>query len=178
MPYLLDNFAYSEKSCFGSSWEAINDQPMEGLSQIELHHQNQSSPTSLRIRGQVQLLPPAGYIEAALPLIHSRRLFDAREFTGVCLKAQIQAPPETTQIKTSERFFVRLQTRELSMPWQYYQAAFSPTSHWQTFQIPFSQFQAINTTHLLNPERLTRISIAAANFDFEVDLTLSEIGFY
>lgn len=189
MSYLLDNFSSSERACFGSSWVAHDDQPMGGQSQVELLYQDQQSPASLRLKGHVKLLPAAGYIEAALPLIHSRHLFDASQFAGVYLSAQVSAQVSeqvSEQVSTQaesksqqvEHFFVRLQTRELSMPWQYYQAAFSPGEQWQSFQIPFAQFQAINTSHALNPERLTRISVAAANLDFAVDLALREIGFY
>ncbi len=178
MSYLLDNFSTSEKSCLGSSWVANNDQAMGGSSQLELSHQQVENQTFLRLQGQVNHNPPAGYIEASLPLIRSRHLFDASDFEGVFLCAKSKTSFENFEGEVPERFFIRLQTRELSMPWQYYQAAFSPRDQWETFQIPFQRFRAIRTSHALNPERLTAIAVAAAEHDFEVDLELTEIGFY
>jgi len=172
MTYLLDNFESRQSASFGSSWVAQNDQPMGGHSRIEITHCQQADHY-LEIKGQVKNEPPAGYIEAALPLIRARHLFDARLFEGVYVRTQSGLPPSET-----DHYFIRLQTRELSMPWQFYQAPFSPPAELTGIKIPFINFQAVNTSHTLNLERLTRISVTASNGDFTVDLKLSEIGFY
>jgi hypothetical protein len=170
MAYLLDDFQHpNEVSRFGTRWFIFSDQVMGGCSSARAHYRQHNGLRSLCFEGQVSLENQGGFIQLALPLVHSRYLFDARHFQGVHLRVKAEQ---------REGWYLHLRTRELSMPWQHYRAAFFPTTHWQTLEIPFELFYPIGTNHPLNLERLTRIGIVAGQQDFEAQLELREIGFY
>ncbi|PKL79751.1 MAG: NADH:ubiquinone oxidoreductase [Candidatus Melainabacteria bacterium HGW-Melainabacteria-1] len=167
MTYLLDDFADSEVSRFGTAWRFMCDQVMGGQSQGSLELTISDSKPCLHLHGQVAA--EIGFIQAALSLVHSRYLFDARHFSGVWL---------TCRSEQSEGFWLHLRSKELSMPWQHYAAAFEPVAQWRQLKIPFAEFLPQATGHELNLERLTSIGIACARRQFYPDLFVSEIGFY
>lgn len=166
MTYLLDDFQQAEQARFGTRWLAFSDQVMGGRSELSLQH---GPGATLTLTGQLSLENQGGFIQAALPLVHSRHLFDARHFTGVHICCQARQPGS---------YFVHLRSKELSMPWQHYRAPLPASAEWQCFQIPFSAFEARRTNHSLNLAYLTRLAVVAAGFAGPAELCLSEIGFY
>ncbi|MBF2053067.1 MAG: CIA30 family protein [Candidatus Sericytochromatia bacterium] len=166
MTYLLDDFKQAEQARFGTHWMAFSDQVMGGCSDVRLRHDPE---TGLQLRGSVSLQNQGGFIQAALPLVHSRHLFDARHFEGVHIRCLAPQPGS---------YFVHLRSKELSMPWQHYRASLPAEAQWQTLQVPFSAFEARRTNHPLNLAYLTRIAVVAAGFAGPAELWLSEIGFY
>lgn len=172
MTYLLDDFASADQSRFGTSWFLITDEELGGDSSGDLQiQQADSEPSVLKLSGSIST--EKGFIQAALPLIHSRYLFDARHFSGMHLVCR-----SLSQNPDSTGYYLQLRTRELSMPWQHYRAAIQPGHDWSELQIPFSEFKPISTTHELNLERLSRVGIVAGLQVFNPDLQLAEIGFY
>lgn len=170
MTYLLDDFSRPDgPSLFGTEWIAFTDQVMGGTSQQQITREVYEGVSCLHLRGQVSLENNGGFIQAALPLIQSRYLFDARHFQGVHIVAR---SPQR------EGYFLHLRTKELSMPWQHYRAAFFPERDWTPLQIPFAAFYPVSTGHELNLERLTRLGIVAAGRAFEANIHISEVGFY
>lgn len=169
MRFLLDNFDHPDGvSSFGTEWILFSDQVMGGHSQACVKTLTTSEGPCLHLQGQVNT-QDGGFIQVALPLVHSRYLFDAAHFQGVYLTAK---SPHT------EGYYIHLRTRELSMPWQHYAAPLRLTPEWKEYQLPFDMFYPVSTGHPLNLERLTRIGLVAANQDFEADLKVAEIGFY
>jgi hypothetical protein len=170
MVYLLDDFSRKDDvSLFGTEWILFSDSVMGGESQAYTERLASAQEHCLELGGKVSLAQQGGFIQLALPLVHSRYLFDARHFQGVHLVARSGQ---------SEGWYVHLRTRELSMPWQHYRAAFFPTPEWKIQQIPFELFYPVSTGHPLNLERLTRIGIVAGNKEFQAQIQLKEVGFY
>lgn len=167
MTYLLDNFEQAEVACFGTRWLIFSDQVMGGCSEGQgVWH---PELPGLQLCGNVSLENAGGFIQALLPLVHSRHLFDARHFSGVHLRGQSQL---------AGSYFVYLRSKELSMPWQHYRVRLPISSEMQSYQLPFSYFEPFSTNHALNLAYLTQISVVAADFKGPADLLLSEIGFY
>ncbi|PIQ23577.1 hypothetical protein COW36_13990 [bacterium (Candidatus Blackallbacteria) CG17_big_fil_post_rev_8_21_14_2_50_48_46] len=170
MAYLLDDFSREDEvSLFGTEWFVFSDQVMGGISQAQASHQQSPDGPLLHFGGKISLENQGGFIQLALPLIHSRYLFDARHFRGVHLLARANQ---------REGWYIHLRTKELSMPWQHYRAPFYPCPDWEIHQIPFELFYPVGTGHPLNLERLTRIGIVAGQRAFQADLELKQIGFY
>ena len=170
MAYLLDDFQRKDEvSRFGTRWFVFSDQVMGGVSSAQAYYTQAEGTRCLRFEGQVSLENRGGFIQLALPLVHSRYLFDARHFAGIHLRVRSEQ---------DEGWYLHMRTRELSMPWQHYRAAFFPTPDWSTLEIPFDLFYPVSTTHPLNLERLTRIGIVAGQQNFEARLEISQIGFY
>lgn len=165
--FVLDDFSTATRSRFGTEWIYGSDEVMDGSSRGQLAWSEADGRHLLRLSGEIET--DTGFILAALPLVHSRYLFDARHFAGVelCVRS-----PE------AEGFWLQLHSKELSMPWQHYRAPFAPGPDWQTLQIPFSAFVPVGTAHELNTERLNRLAIVAGQRRFSPDLEISEIGFY
>lgn len=176
---LLDNFTAAERSQFGTAWYLQSDQSMGGESEGHFEVHNEASPPYLAFTGQVSLqnsLRPedGGYIQVSLPLLYSRRLYDASALTGVRLVCQSQ---QDSPIHP-QHYEVRLQTRELSMPWQYYRCRFQPSQDTQTLDLPFSAFEAVRTSHPLNPAYLLLLGIVAGQDNFTPQLNMYKVGFY
>lgn len=171
MAYLLDDFSREDGcSLFGTEWLVFSDQVMGGHSEIRVQRIQEPTGAFLRIKGEVRPENQKGFIQVALPLVHSRYLFDARHFQGVYLQARAWQ---------KEGWSIHLRTKELSMPWQHYRAPFYPTPEWTTYEIPFTLFYPVSTIHPLNLERLTRLGIVAAGEQaFQPQLELRAIGFY
>jgi len=171
MTYLLDDFQDPERSRFGTLWLGFSDQVMGGGSELVWSHlpARDEDPACLQLQGQLQPAPQTGaFVQVALPLVHSRYLFDARHFSGVHLRCCSPEP---------QGYFIHLRTKELSMPWQHYRAAFVPQPEWSDCQVPFAEFEAVSTTRPLNLERLTRIGVVAALSAAESQAELAETGF-
>lgn len=170
MAYLLDDFSREDGcSLFGTEWLIFSDQVMGGCSEVQVRREQDAGGPFLTLEGEVRLENQGGFIQLALPLVHSRYLFDARHFRGVYL--QVRAWQH-------QGWYIHLRTKELSMPWQHYRAAFYPDRDWSTCEIPFELFYPVSTVHPLNLERLTRIGIVAEQNAFQPHLELRAIGFY
>jgi len=177
--YPVDTFSDAQASGFGTAWEIQTDQSMGGRSQGTFHIHPEAEAPHLTLKGEVSLEnterpEDGGFIQVTLPLVRSRQLYDAQKYTGVrivCDCAQ-EAP-----IK-GQHYALRLSTRELSMPWQYYEHAFQPTQSRQCFDLAFQDFRVVNTSHPLNPAYLMSLSITARNDTFAPHLNIYEVGFY
>jgi hypothetical protein len=170
MAYLLDDFSREDGvSLFGTEWILFSDTVMGGESQAYSQRCKSDKGSCLELGGNVSLAHRGGFIQLALPLVHSRYIFDARHFQGVHLVARANQP---------EGWFIHLRTRELSMPWQHYRAVFFPTPDWAIHTIPFELFYPVSTSHPLNLERLTRIGIVAGQREFKAAIQIQEVGFY
>ncbi|MGV3525309.1 MAG: CIA30 family protein [Candidatus Sericytochromatia bacterium] len=167
MRYLLDDFQDPARSRFGTEWLPFTDEVMGGSSTVLAQRVEVDGHPCLRLQGEIT--QPEGFIQAALPLVHSRYLFDARHFEGVHLVCRSDQP---------QGYFIHVRTKELSMPWQHYRMAVFPTPEWAVHQLPFSAFIPVSTGHEINLERLTRIGVVAGQRAFHADLLVAEIGFY
>lgn len=175
----LDTFTAPEQSTFGTRWEIQTDQNMGGQSQGSLHRQSEASPPHLTLTGSVSLentqrTEDGGFIQATLPLVRSRQLYNAQAYLGVRIVCNsVQQLPIHPQ-----HHGVRLYTRELSMPWQHYLHHFQPTAEIQAFELPFSHFTAVNTSHELSPAYLMSLAIVTGQENFSPHLNIYEVGFY
>jgi hypothetical protein len=175
----VDTFTNPQASTFGTRWEVQTDQSMGGQSQGELRPCRLADAPYLTLTGTVSLEnterpEDGGFIQATLPLIRSRQLYNAQAYAGVRI---VCACEQAMPIKENH-YALRLSTRELSMPWQYYTHYFQPTPGRQTFDLPFNNFTVVNTSHQLNPAYLMSLSITAGNDTFVPHLNIYEVGFY
>lgn len=175
----VDTFTHSQASTFGTKWEIQTDQSLGGKSQGELQIHSASDAPYLTLTGTVSLEnterpEDGGFIQATLPLVRSRQLYNAQNYLGVRI---VCACRQQTPIK-DHHYALRLSTRELSMPWQYYTHHFQPTQVIQAFDLAFSNFAVINTSHELNPAYLMSLAITAGNDTFAPHLNIYEVGFY
>lgn len=175
----LDDFAHADHSHFGTAWQFQSDQSVGGESEGGFTIHSESSPPYLELTGQVSLqnrlrAEDGGYLQVGLPLLYARLLYNASAFTGVRLTC---ACPQEAAI-APEHYEVRLQTRELSMPWQYYRQRFQPTAEQQHIDLPFSAFESVHTSHPLNPAYLLHLGIVAGQANFKPQLHLYKVGFY
>ena len=169
--YILDHFKSADKSDFGTSWMAFSDGVMGGLSENSSTIQVNLNPPQLQLSGHVSLENNGGFIQMALPLLHSRYLFDAAHFKGVYLRTRSSNPQPSA-------YAIHLRTRELSMPWQHYRHPIAAQQDWQELFLPFADFEARSTNHSLTLSRLTRIGLVASGREFQANLSVSAIGFY
>lgn len=160
---VLDDFKLQEHSAFGTPWLFFSDEVIGGRSlsssRINVAHKQ------LELRGQVH----EGFIQAALPLVQSRTLFDASEYSGICIKAR--SPSKTS-------FALHLRSRELSMPWQHFRQSFEPSEHWADFHLSFQSFRPAATQHELDLRHLTQIGIVAENDAEAVELDIQRVALY
>lgn len=175
----VDTFEQPHESTFGTLWEIQTDQSMGGESQGTLHRQSDASLPHLTLMGSVSLentqrKEDGGFIQATLPLVRSRQLYNAQAYCGV----RIVCACEQDQPIKPHHYALRLYTRELSMPWQYYTHYFQPTQTTQAFELAFADFAAINTSHELNPAYLMSLGITAGQDIFTPHLNIYEVGFY
>ena len=175
----LDTFQHAERADFGTTWSCQSDRSLGGESQGELHIFTEAKPAYLRLSGTVSLkntLRPedGGFIQAALPLLYARHLYNASAYDGVRIRCALSPATDPTQ----GHYEIRLQTRELSMPWQYYGHAFQPTHQIQSLDLCFDDFQRVNTSHPLNSAYLLNLSVVAGQAVFSPELNIYELGFY
>ena len=77
-----------------------------------------------------------------------------------------------------EAYNLHLRTDDLWLPWQSYRATFQAPAHWQTVQLPFSDFTPYKTSKTLDLGELERIGVVAIGRAFRADVCVARLGFY
>lgn len=165
----IDDFSDTNLiSHLGTSWQAVSDQVMGGISDCSLCHSILAGRPCLHITGDVHMENKGGFIQASLNLSTRNQPLDASLFTGIrmCIMGN------------GDDYSTHLRTTDLQRPWESYRAHFSSTPNWQTIDLPFSSFQPHRTDSPLNRSRLIRIGLVAIGRKFHADIAISQLSLY
>jgi hypothetical protein len=166
---LVDNFQSAElQSLRGTTWRAVSDQVMGGISEGNITHEDIDGRNCLRLTGAVSLENNGGFIQAALDLTGDGGVLDASSYTGVYLEVR----------GNGERYAVHLRTPDNIRPWQSYRASFIAGAEWSEVRLPFASFEPHRLNIPLDVERLRRLGLVAIGRAFQADLAVSAVGFY
>ena len=155
------------RSALGTTWRAVSDRVMGGVSSGELTLDNIEGRSCLHLRGDVRLENNGGFVQAALDLT-GETAFDASAYTGVLLEVY----------GNDEVYNLHLRTADIRLPWQSYRASFIAPAGWQSVRLPFAGFEAYRTSAPLDLERLVRIGIVAIGRAFRADLCVAGVALY
>jgi len=167
--FLIDDFSREDSlSAIGTRWQFFTDQVMGGVSTGAARIAVHDGRRSIRLQGKVSLENNGGFIQVALPLVTGDEPFDASKYRGIRIWI----------CGNEERYQVHIRTSDLEQPWQYYSAEFAAGAVWKKVDFPFSRFRPEGTETALNPGRLTRIAMVAAEKAFKADVAVSRLEFY
>lgn len=166
---LIDDFAHPGfVSRLGTSWRAVSDRVMGGVSEAGMTRAEIGGRHCLRLTGDVCLENNGGFIQAALDLAPADGVLDARGFEGLRIVASGNA----------EHYGLHLRTPDCRRPWQSYRAEFEAGEDWRSIELPFSRFHPYRLTAPLDTRRLRRLGLVAIGRAFHADLRVASIGFY
>jgi hypothetical protein len=151
----------------GSDWHLVTDTVMGGISAGHLLVEEINGRPCLRLRGEVRTENNGGFIQAALDL-ETLRVRDANAFDGIVIDVY----------GNGETYNLHLRQDGLWLPWQAFRASFTATPEWQTYYLPFEQFQPYKTSASLKLDRLKRLGVVAIGRAFYADLCVGRIGYY
>ncbi|GAA6200208.1 CIA30 family protein [Aquicoccus sp. SU-CL01552] len=148
------------------NWRFISDQVMGGVSQGRAGVEAESGETFLRLTGTVSTENRGGFIQARRDLPGGLPT-DTR---GVALRAR----------GDGQRYFLHLRTTGTVLPWQYYQAPFTPGPDWGEIRVPLSAFTASGSLLRNTPRAgaVRSIALVAYGRDHLADVSLTRITLY
>lgn len=158
----------STVSLLGTTWRAVSDRVMGGVSDPDIAIDEIDGRACLRLTGDVRLENDGGFIQASLDLTLTDGALDASAFRGIRLIVR----------GNGERYSVHLRTLDNVRPWQSYRAHFTAMPDWASVDLPFSTFTPHRVETALDLERLRRLGLVAIGRVFTADLAIAEIGFY
>lgn len=166
---LIDDFSKKNFiSAVGTSWVAVTDKVMGGISEVKIETTIVNQRRCLHLTGNVRVENNGGFIQAALNLSKDNKLFDASLFSGIRL----------TVYGNNENYSIHLRTLDNYRPWQSYRAHFVAKSMWHVIELPFESFKPYRLETKLDTKRLKRIGLVAIGRPFRPDLAVSNIEFY
>ena len=151
-----------------TTWRAVSDRVMGGVSRPDIALDEIESHACLRLTGDVRLENDGGFIQASLDLTSADGTLDASAFRGIRLIVR----------GNDERYSVHLRTPDNVRPWQSYRAHFIAEPEWQTVDLPFSAFAPHRLKIALDVTRLRRLGLVAIGRAFAADLAIAKIKLY
>ena len=151
-----------------TSWRAVSDRVMGGVSRAELRFERHLGRPCLHLYGEVRLDNDGGFLQMALDLDPLGNAIDAREYRGLRLLV----------LGNGERYSAHLRTEDLVRPWQSYRARFNAPPEWHEVELPFSGFVPHRVEVPLDLTRLRRIGLVAIGRAFSADLRVARVEFY
>lgn len=155
------------ESAVGSTWRAVTDEVMGGVSSGEISLGAIDNRACLRLQGDVRLENSGGFIQAALD-IEDTDVADASAYRGILLEVY----------GNDEEYNLHLRTDDVWLPWQSYRVSFSAPPRWQTVRLPFAEFSGYRIGKKLDLEHLERIALVAIGRAFTADLCIAKLGLY
>ncbi len=166
---LIDDLSRDDLvSALGTTWRAISDSVMGGVSRASLNVEEYAGRRCLRLSGDVRLDNDGGFIQMALDLDPAGGLVDLRVCTGLRLVV----------CGNGERYGAHLRTADVQRPWQSYRAQFHAPARWCEVRLPFSEFAPHRVEAPLDLARARRLGLVAIGRAFHADLRLAEAAFY
>ena len=79
-----------------------------------------------------------------------------------------------------EAYYVFLRTREMTRPWQFYNAAFQSTPDWSQVRVPLTAFVGSHDflADPIDPQSVISIGFVAYGRDHSADLSVALVGLY
>ena len=151
-----------------TTWRAVSDRVMGGVSRPEIALDEIDGHACLRLTGDVRLENDGGFIQASLDLTSADGTLDASTYRGIRLVVH----------GNDERYSVHLRTPDNVRPWQSYRAHFIAEAEWQTVDLPFSAFAPHRLKTALDVTRLRRLGLVAIGHAFSADLAIAKIELY
>jgi|TARA_B110000196_G_C20916149_1_gene552993 hypothetical protein len=147
-------------------WEFISDQVMGGESYGTVEFINQKNKLFARMTGSVSLENNGGFIQFRKKL---KKSFD-KNSKGIKIVAR----------GNTEQYFIHIRTKGTLLPWQYYQAAFSVNSNWQSITIPIESFKrsSIMLSKNIIPSNIKSIAIVAYGKEYLALIDVSKVSIY
>jgi hypothetical protein len=166
---IIDNFSQQNlRSNLGTYWRAVSDEVMGGISKANIVSDVFDSRICMRLSGHVCLDNNGGFIQAALNLDSSGKVFDASDYTGIRLVVR----------GNEEQYSVHIRTPDNKRSWQSYRSHFFSSMDWSVIKLPFSDFSPHRLSDPLDISRLRRIGIVAIGKAFYADMAVCEISLY
>ena len=154
-------------STLGPVWRMATDGVMGGISRGTITRDTIAGRDCLRMQGDVRLENNGGFIQLVLSM-QGTAATDASGYTGIMMDVY----------GNDEAYNLHLRTDDLWLPWQSYRATFQAPAHWQTVQLPFSDFTPYKTSKTLDLGELERIGVVAIGRAFRADVCVARLGFY
>lgn len=166
---VIDDFQdASLVSNYGTTWRAVTDSVMGGVSQATITSENLDGYTYLRLSGEVQLDNNGGFVQAILDFDSTGALFDASKFAGLRMTVR----------GNGEVYGLHLRTADTIRSWQSYRTQFTARGDWQTIDLPFDGFTPHRLDLPLDVRRMRRLGLVAIGRAFYADLSVSNITLY
>jgi len=166
---LIDDFSREDgRSALGTEWRAFTDRVMGGVSRGSASRDTLATLPCLRLRGEVSLENRGGFIQMALPLGGANGPLDAGGYRGFRI----------TVTGNGRMYSIHLRTTDTRLPWQYYHAPIPTAEGWREIDVPFAAFRGESLRAPLDPTRLERVAIAAANWEGTADVAIARIALY
>jgi len=148
------------------NWRFISDQVMGGVSQGRAGVEVEGGETFLRLTGTVSTENRGGFIQTR------------RDLPG-----GLPADTRGFVLRTrgdGQRYFLHLRTTGTVLPWQYYQAPFTPGPDWGEIRVPLSAFTASGSLLRNTPRAgdVRSIALVAYGRDHLADVSLMRITLY
>lgn len=149
-----------------TSWRFISDQVMGGVSQGRAGVEAENGEAFLRLTGTVSTENRGGFIQTR------------RDLPG-----GLPADTKGFVLRTrgdGQQYFLHLRTTGTVLPWQYYQAPFTPGPDWGEIRVPLSAFTASGALLRATPraDDIRSIALVAYGRDHLADVSLARITLY
>lgn len=151
----------------GSSWRAISDTVMGGVSSGKLVAMHLEGRSCIRLTGRVSLENSGGFVQASLDLRTSGFL-DGSSYFGI----------EIDILGNGETYNIHLRTDDTRIVWQSYRASFHTSPYWQTIRLPFSSFQPHRIDRPLDTRTLRRLGVVAIGREMMADVSIARLALY
>ena len=157
---IFDNFDNKDSK----EWEFVSDQVMGGISFGTYKFIEENNINFIKLSGKVSLENNGGFIQARKKFIHKSKL----KFKKIIFKAR----------GNNLDYYIHLRTKYTLLPWQYYQAKFSVTSKWTSFNIYLKDFKRSGRMlpKDINSQDIRSIALVAFGKEQIVDLDVSQIN--
>ena len=148
------------------TWRYVSDQVMGGVSQGRAGVETQGGESFMRLTGTVSTENRGGFIQVKRDLPGGL----PEGTRGFVLQAR----------GDGQDYFLHLRTTGTLLPWQYYQAPFTPGTDWTEIRVPLSAFAPSGPLLRDTPRAASVRSIGLVAFgrDHEADVALSRIELY
>ena len=152
----------------GTTWRAVSDRVMGGISQATVRPEVIGTVSCLRLSGNVKLENNGGFVQAALDLDPTGAFVDASSFSGLRLTVR----------GNGEFYGVHLRTRDTVRSWQSYRTPFTADIDWRSIDLPFDEFTPHRLESPIDISRLKRVGLVAIGREFCADFSACELAFY
>ena len=156
---VLENFNNINKE----KWEFISDQVMGGESSGNYEILKENQTFFLRMTGNVSLENNGGFIQVRKKILKNK----IYPFESIIIKAR----------GNNLDYFVHIRTRFTVLPWQYYQARFSVTKDWKTYNLKLNDFKrsGVLLPKKVNSKYISSLALVAFGKKQKVKLDVSSI---